>query len=1139
MNADSLMAQNPIIWINEFLHRRELDSPDGRALYAYRCTATEFDSLAEVLSHSTPDSATNGETRAFVLYAAEWWQRRYDGHHWAWEPLLASIEWHIHYPDLYEPVRAALRWWQVDLVRLPTSIRYLGTFACQGGLPLGLVGDADSRVVQYLRAVLKHTAEYRKFVDDVIDLARDQQHLLFPPTLRRDYVFRLAADLIEAVLALQNDAQGEDPISTLDQVRPGWHKTMPLAIENERARDLLTSLLHEAVQVRPPTDDFRVERFLRRTSVGWRLGARVRLPASISAEHLAHYLNVSEGDLPPRLQVRVHGDRVRNVGLYAAQSDNFLLVARDTQSQTEIWDTEAAAEIRLQFLSRDVVGEGVVPYRGSALGELPWAFRGTSNECPFIGEGSVSNRASEIVVLAPDGCTTDRETALEASLVGESEGLDPSTGDNIRILSRILWRITEPTAINAVHGRCVVRPSSGQVVEEDYRLEGRRCYDLESVWPLFCGTPMFCGTPRLRVAKAEQAPRTVPTNEVSWRQKGGEWQQRPNTFGLWEVRHMRGGELRYLSRVGVLPEQFRLSLVSGSDMSEGSLMLDGAEAVKVSAHGQETVVTPRIEGNGVRVHVATRNAATPPAHMHLRLHWQGAAGLVVQVPFPGHGGHFLRDDKPLDRELVVDDLYGVRATALSPNDSRKFWIQGELKAPDLDRSLLLIAHFLLPLRKRKFSVTHELPLIDLRSMVQLLLSSSSSGEASVALHIVDDFQRKHGAIRVNRFAATLEYDPNMALVTAPLTSDGGEPVTFEALPIARPAADPVPLDVVSPADAPHGAALPQDLNINEPWLVVAHHDDRVRVRPVVIGGRSGESVSSSTEDAEVSRLCEAVSLRDCDSRMRSIAAAMDAMLDLEDAHRVEEEWGFLTDALMRTEGLPATSLDLLKVLVKKPSLLVRCMFRLESAPRQLLWRLEDELPFSWLLIQREVWWTEARQAFERLRGQMADMPDSNQIASEYVDSILTEGVKGVRQLQGLYTVKCDIGFRLNGGRIPEPIVEEARKKRDDKTQEQLNLRYSIEDWPTGDGRSEWAKELEQGELLNNLAIWQREGYSPRERQPIFDTPIAAAWCCFHSKPTDRTTFLVKRIRTHDPEWFDLAYEAAWFQLALRQDESNQ
>ena len=1129
MNVNSFMAQSPVAWINEFLHHRGLDDSDGRALYAYRCKAIEFDSLVKALSHSAPDSTTNAAARAFVLYAAEWWQRKYDGGHWAWEPLLASIDWHwVHYSDLYQPVREALRWWKVDLVRLPTSVRYLGTFACQGGLPLGLVGDADSRVVQYLRAVLKHTVEYRKFVDDAIDLARDQQHLLRPPTLHRDYVFRLAADLIEAVLDLQSDAQGENPISTLDQVRPGWRKTMPLALENERAQDLLTSLLREAVQVRPPTDDFRVERFLRRTSVGWRLGARVRLPASISAEHLAHHLNVSAGELPPRLQVRVHGDRLRDVGLYAAaaQPDNFLLVARDIQSQTELWDAEAAAEVHLQFLSGDVVGEGVVPYRGTALGELPWAFRGDSNECPFIGEGSVSNRVSEIVVLAPDGCTTDRMSALEESLAGESEGIDPSTGDNIRVLDRVLWRIAEPTAIKAAHGRCVVRPSSGQVVEEDYRLEGQRCYDLESAWPLFCGTP------RLRVSRAEQALRTVPTNEVSWRQTGGEWQQRPETFGLWEVRHRRGGELRYLSRVGILPEQFRLSLAPGSDMSEGHLVLTGAEAVKVSDHGQEAVVTPRIEGNVVRIHVAARDAAAPPACIHLRLHWQGAAELAVQAPFPGHGGHFLRDNKPLDRELAVDDLYGVRATALSPDDSRKFWIQGELKALDLDNSLLRVAHFRLPLRKS--GVTHELPLIDLRSMVQLLLASSSSDEASVALHIVDQFQHKHDAVRVNRFVATLEYDSSMALVTAPLTSDGDEPAIFQALPIARPNADPVPLDVVSPADA-HGAALPQDLNINEPWLVVSHHDDRVRVRPVVIGGRSSESVGPSAGDAEVPRLCEALSLRDYNLQIRSITAAMDAMLDSEDEHRVEEEWGFLTDALLCAEGLPATSLNLLKVLVEKPSLLVRCMFRLDSTPRQLLWRLEDELPFSWLLIRREVWWTEARQAFERLRGEMANMPDRDQIASGHVDSILTEGV---RQLQGLYTVKCDIGFRLNGGRIPDPIVEAARNKRDDKTQEQLNLRYNMEDWPPGDGRSEWAEELEQGELLNNLAIWQHKGYS-QERQPIFDTPVAAAWCCFHSKPTDRTTFLVKRIRMHDPEWFDLAYEAAWFQFAFMQDNSNQ
>ena len=78
----------------------------------------------------------------------------------------------------------------------------------------------------------KHTDAFRKFVDDPIDLARDQQHLLLPPTLRRDYVFRLAADLVEAVLDLRDCVQEENTLEALDQARPDWRNNMPLAIES-------------------------------------------------------------------------------------------------------------------------------------------------------------------------------------------------------------------------------------------------------------------------------------------------------------------------------------------------------------------------------------------------------------------------------------------------------------------------------------------------------------------------------------------------------------------------------------------------------------------------------------------------------------------------------------------------------------------------------------------------------------------------------------------------------------------------------------------------------------------------------------------------------------------------------------------
>ena len=102
-------------WLDTFLTFRKLERPDGRALYAYRCTGEEFESLAEALSRNPPQngSASDMQIRAFVLYAAEWWQREYDGSQWAWEPLLEHIGWGgIHYLDLYEPVRSAWSWWK-------------------------------------------------------------------------------------------------------------------------------------------------------------------------------------------------------------------------------------------------------------------------------------------------------------------------------------------------------------------------------------------------------------------------------------------------------------------------------------------------------------------------------------------------------------------------------------------------------------------------------------------------------------------------------------------------------------------------------------------------------------------------------------------------------------------------------------------------------------------------------------------------------------------------------------------------------------------------------------------------------------------------------------------------------------------
>lgn len=257
---------------------------------------------------------------------------------------------------------------------------------------------------------------------------------------------------------------------------------------------------------------------------------------------------------------------------------------------------------------------------------------------------------------------------------------------------------------------------------------------------------------------------------------------------------------------------------------------------------------------------------------------------------------------------------------------------------------------------------------------------------------------------------------------------------------------------------------------------------------------------------------------------------MDMILEAGETSRIEEKWSFLNDALLCASDLPANAFDLLKVLATKPRLMVRGLFVMEKSHRQLLWRFEHELPFSWLIIQRNIWWTETKRAFTRLRDQLSGViaDDRDQIARQHIISVLDEGTQ---LLPALSAVATDVALRLEGRALTSLFVDSVINERNERTPGQITLRASMDDWPLGYGRFEWAQELESGEWLDRLDVWQNQKNVPEKSLPILDTTIAAAWCSVFAKPAKRTTFLVKRIRAHDPDWFDLAFSAAWFQLA--------
>ncbi len=84
-------------WITKTLSRHNIPDPDQRPLHQYRIDDAEFESLKSAIKLSilfglgTVSKQIPRWNAAFVIYAAEWWRREYDGSAWSWENVFASF----------------------------------------------------------------------------------------------------------------------------------------------------------------------------------------------------------------------------------------------------------------------------------------------------------------------------------------------------------------------------------------------------------------------------------------------------------------------------------------------------------------------------------------------------------------------------------------------------------------------------------------------------------------------------------------------------------------------------------------------------------------------------------------------------------------------------------------------------------------------------------------------------------------------------------------------------------------------------------------------------------------------------------------------------------------------------------------
>ena len=1150
-------------WLLGMLANRGCSRPDGRWLYAYRLLSSEYDSLRECLCEATRTTGVSPLAcrnkyfaPLFVLYAAEWWRREYDGGPWKWGPILASLQ--VEKDDLPPNERSGavlegFAFW--GLRPASEGKRYFGAVVAHGGLPLKLIGHGGSRLAAVMGTVLRQAARYGWGESQVVDAVADHAPAM-PESLRRDEVFRLLASMVLTTLDLKTRHQlggALDPIERLDNADPDWREEYPLQIDDSAAVQLLTSMVKVASQASTEQGAvavFQVVRSLSYSDLGeWRLESRVVHPAVASADALAQQFGLGTASALPRyFQVDI------TIGERGALTSGRLLLGSDRATvtfgtQRWRWSGRVACDehiLHLRTAGNDVVEGGVALPGGESLADIdgPWVFVAEGERYRLAGAGDLRLPDAEALVAVAEGSILEslEESASGSELLGQ---LHVDSGKTL-----VLWRVSGSVQISDTNDSWKVRLGQTRKLSGSLVLEGRRAAYASRPWPVFRGKPHV-------VRYDDEGARVVLSKGLHWFAAGRGSQIDPARYcGPVELQVFeddeRIGRFRFILVSAHSSERF----LSGTSAEDASVEFSGwgfADLAVESDRAEMGALRKTAQGHAITLQVLS----TPPKDVLVHLRWpESPRELRVWVPFPASGGRaFDVEGTPVVSGSVMSLRHaaGVRILIFdqNPDQPKKYEVELELRGdPVLGRSDSSLSRRMVPIVKG-FA---EVRLLDLYGEIEALLSLSSELDARVELRLMVGGKRNF-SMSVSRYDVALR--PKVMAVA--LEDEDLRRVQLEqvqgcevlASPILRPAEAPRVLSQSMSEGAPSGVWSIEGLRPEfAPWLVYPAPGSALEFRPLCIGGGFASEDDAATADPlPACALAVAIRLPDAAARLAAIDAVLVAMGDDFD----HDSWSML-DGLWSAFGrLPLCSIDTFKVLATRPEVVVAMLFRSELPAAQLgghVRELKRQLGMTLELVGITVWrraiekfshaWTKrlgddlAKLSVpillkDRLKAVVDELP-ALQLNMEWLQfECLNEYPPAVLQLQKDIAANRGVHItRLWQG--------------EDSLLQRLLLRVHADDvaWPEarffkdkairafGDAVLRIPSLNKQLKLLESF-FWLENGDF---KLSVANVPVLCALWCALDLSLDwwrdaGSRLAMQRLRAFDPQWFEEAYRHAF------------
>ena len=1113
----------PTEWIQKMLDSRGLTATDGRALFKYRLTDSEYQELAEIIQFTSRFGVENIASMLswdaiFVLYASEWWRREFCGK-WGWKEVFKSVG--IDFVEMPVGVRNNLieiglnRWHRQVRVRNGTR-RFLGTIATEGGLPLHKLSESGGWLKSILQPVLRRHVARGHAISALIDAHSS----LIPVSLRSQEISDVLEDVAQAIVDLREQhhlSEKGTPIQWLDEHVPDWREDFPLPLDDGAAKSLLSELVDTASRAKvdhSSANPFEMERFLVRVESGTpELLAEMEIPKFVSLESIG--LNPDVEALPSTMELEVFNGAGSTWPWCRALLTTFrndrVLKLSGLSFRIEGEDARNNLGVRLKSMGQ-CIKEVEIVGANALESEIPWLFKELEGKWKVHGTASQSIKNDDGLVFCPESYSI--ETNDEASNVSPIAAF----------LGGQLWNLSGTAVCSSGLDRFRFKTGGNENVIS-YHLRGKRFPFESKPGVVFIGKPDVMELDGLtgRHKKRDDTDtrliaRKLGSEEASW----GSLESIET--GVYQVRVVDSDASVLFSQViGILGESYSHELKPNpEDPCSGSIDIDGVGSTQLSCTATNTSVTKSSDSECTRFDLLA--ALQPPKSVQVSLLPKGQGReVVLTYPFPTRGALLFDAEGKLvqqGKSLHCEELPGHRLkifndkTHLSARFSLTLTLL-DLSLPKADRNDIYIK------RAMKLEGEYvELAISDWSSAVQSLFGVSASIDAVVRASLTLDgnsliqiyIRRYKHELQLIREEGVLEVESSSMDA---LSIDDVAGARVHAFRLSHPEEQAICLS----AQSSQGVAVGRwEFNPwereNGSWLIIPAVDSSLEFRPVL--WNVGTLPISEGADKRVDTLSLAVGIGDHNQRIEEIRVILCSMAENFD----HQSWSYLDSLWEVTANLPMSCFDVWQVVAREPRFLAALLVKSSA---EIIAKLEQEYPILWELVSLEEWESALNTYAIRMKTRL-DEDD------EFVDELLEKCIQRIEtQSISLVSMGAVLRGTIIGMHSPDMksmklSAEEVVKPLLIYEYQKLFQRQANSDWP----------ELLKPKILS-IYNEMPTGFSSivtahnHFQQSTVYLPFVLAWNAIRGGEEGWCSsaveiFKIQQLQRFDEDWFNVAFQ---------------